>query len=136
MARTVDAHISEPPSAISSLSTDVITACLTDIKLTELATRAGSKGSTASGLPVMTEQKPQLLVQTFPKIMKVAVPSPQHSPMFGQLPLSQMVCSLWSDTILRTFLNASPVGSLTLNHLGFGTRCFGSEFTIVVSVID
>jgi hypothetical protein len=51
---------------------------------------------------VATEQNPQLRVQMLPRIMKVAVPSPQHSPMFGQLPLWQMVCSLCSPTISRT----------------------------------
>ena len=40
-----------------------------------------------------TAQKPQLRVQTLPKIIKVAVPDPQHSPIFGQFPLSQMVCN-------------------------------------------
>ncbi|MFT6971938.1 MAG: hypothetical protein ACJAXX_002513, partial [Roseivirga sp.] len=38
-----------------------------------------------------TAQKEQLLVHTLPKIIKVAVPAPQHSPMLGQLPLSQIV---------------------------------------------
>src|SRR6185437_15810591 len=83
------------------------------------ATRCGSSQSTGSGLPVATAQKPQLRVQTFPRIIKVAVPSPQHSPIFGQLPLSQMVCSLWVSTRPRTCLYFSPIGSLTLNQLGF-----------------
>ena len=52
-------------------------------------------------------------------------PSPQHSPMLGQCPLSQMVCNLCSDTMLRTSLYASPVGSLTRNHLGLSTRALG-----------
>ena len=38
-----------------------------------------------------TAQKPQLRVQILPRIINVAVPAPQHSPIFGQLPLSQMV---------------------------------------------
>ena len=60
-------------------------------RFTLSATRSGSFKSTAFGRPVLTAQKPQDLVQIFPKIIKVAVPSPQHSPMFGQLPLSQIV---------------------------------------------
>ena len=91
MARTVWAQISAPPSGKSSRSTDVMTACFTPMSLTEFATRPGSKTSTSSGLPVTTLQKPQLRVQMLPKIMNVAVPSPQHSPMLGQCPLSQIV---------------------------------------------
>ena len=102
MARTVCAQISAPPSDRSSRSTEVMTACLTPISLTLLATRPGSKGSTSSGRPVDTLQKPQERVQTLPRIMNVAVPSPQHSPMLGQFPLSQMVWSLCSLTRLRT----------------------------------
>ena len=30
-------------------------------------------------------------IEDDPRIIKVAVPAPQHSPMLGQLPLSQMV---------------------------------------------
>jgi hypothetical protein len=36
------------------------------------------------GFPVFTLQKPQRRVQVSPRIMKVAVPRSQHSPMFGQ----------------------------------------------------
>ena len=42
--------------------------------------------------PTCTLQKPQRRVQTSPRIMKVAVPRSQHSPMFGQLASSQTVC--------------------------------------------
>ncbi len=55
---------------------------------------AGSSGSFQVGLPVLTLQKPQRRVQVSPRIMKVAVPRSQHSPMFGQLASSQTVCSL------------------------------------------
>ena len=89
-ARIVSTHISAPPSFKSSLSTHVITQCFTRISFTLLATRNGSIGSTASGLPVATAQNPQERVQIFPSIINVAVPAPQHSPMLGQLPLSQM----------------------------------------------
>ena len=113
-----------------------MTACLTPISFTEFATLPGSYTSTSSGLPVLTLQKPQLLVQMLPRIMNVAVPSPQHSPMLGQCPLSQMVCSLCSDTMLRTSLYASPVGSLTRNHLGLGALALGDELLEEGGVAD
>src|SRR6185503_13237834 len=82
------------------------------------ATRCGSSQSTASGRPVATAQNPQLRVHTLPRIMKVAVPAPQHSPILGQLPLSQMVCSLCLDTMFLTFRYSSPMGSFTLSQSG------------------
>jgi hypothetical protein len=57
------------------------------------ASRAGSVGSGGWGLPVATEQNPQLRVQTLPRIRTVAVPRPQHSPRFGQLAFVQIVSS-------------------------------------------
>src|SRR5690606_38272162 len=116
---TVSTQIIEPPSFKSSLSTDVMTQCLTFINLTELATLSGSCISTGNGLPVFTAQNPQERVQMFPKIINVAVPAPQHSPILGQLPLSQMVCSLCSETICRTLVYSFPVGSFTFNQEGF-----------------
>src|SRR5450432_3635303 len=93
------------------------------------ATRCGSSQSIASGLPVATAQKPQLLVHVLPKIIKVAVPAPQHSPMLGQLPLSQIVCSLCSLTIFLTLRYSSPIGNLTRNQSGFVRRTpFGVIF--------
>jgi hypothetical protein len=43
-------------------------------------------------LPLGTAQNPQARVQMSPKIMKVAVPCSQHSPMLGQRALSHTVC--------------------------------------------
>ena len=57
------------------------------------ATRAGSSGSFQVGLPVLTLQNPQRRVQVSPRIMNVAVPRCQHSPMFGQAASWQTVCS-------------------------------------------
>ena len=91
IALTVSAHIIEPPSLTSSRSTEVITACFTCINFTDRATLSGSDQSIGKGLPVATAQKPHDLVQIFPKIINVAVPAPQHSPILGQFPLSQMV---------------------------------------------
>jgi aspartate carbamoyltransferase catalytic subunit len=44
-----------------------------------------------AGLPEGTAQKPQARVQMSPRIMKVAVPCSQHSPMLGQRADSQTV---------------------------------------------
>src|ERR1700760_4976322 len=104
------------------------------------ATRCGSSQSTGSGRPVATAQNVQLRVQTLPRIIKVAVPAPQHSPMFGQLPLWQIVCSLYSSTIALTFAYSLPIGNFTLNQSGLGVRCLldsagiiGSSIIVVLS---
>ena len=70
------------------------------MSLIERATFSGSSQSTVSGRPVFTPQKPQERVHIFPKIIIVAVPSPQHSPILGQLPEVQMVLSLYLSTRL------------------------------------
>jgi len=54
---------------------------------------SGSSASSGSGRPCATSQKVQRRVQRSPMIMKVAVPLPKHSPMFGQLASSHTVCS-------------------------------------------
>src|SRR5688500_19362631 len=112
-------QMTDPPSLISSRSTDVITACFTFIRRIASATLCGSSQSTGNGRPVATAQNPQLRVQILPSIIKVAVPAPQHSPIFGQLPLSQMVCSLCLSTKFLTCLYPSPIGNFTLNQFGF-----------------
>ena len=78
----------------------------TIINFTDFATLSGSPTSTASGLPVITLQNPQERVHILPKIIKVAVPAPQHSPILGQCPLSQMVCNLLPFT--RDFTSYRP----------------------------
>ena len=85
----------------------------------ERATFSGSSQSTVSGRPVFTPQNPQERVQIFPKIIKVAVPSPQHSPILGQLPEVQIVCKSYLSTRPLSSVYFLPVGSLTLSHLGF-----------------
>src|SRR5436853_6571100 len=92
------------------------------------ATRCGSSQSIGSGLPVATAQNPHERVQMFPSIMNVAVPAPQHSPILGQLPLSQIVCNLFSETSCRTFLYSSPIGNFTFNQSGFFMRSAVSDF--------
>src|SRR5574343_1426306 len=60
---------------------------------------AGSSGSGGRGLPWPTSQNGQRRVHRSPRIMKVAVPRPKHSPMFGQVASSQTVCSLRSRSM-------------------------------------
>jgi hypothetical protein len=58
-----------------------------------LPTLTGSSASGGFGVPCVTLQYPHDRVQVSPRIMKVAVPWFQHSPMFGQLASSQTVWS-------------------------------------------
>ena len=90
------------------------------IILIDLATFSGSSQSTVSGRPVLTPQNPQDRVHTFPKIINVAVPSPQHSPMLGQLPDVQIVFRLYLSTRPLSSVYFLPVGSFTRSHLGLG----------------
>jgi hypothetical protein len=59
----------------------------------DCASLSGSSQSTGRGLPLGTEQNLHRLVHIFPRIIKVAVPWFQHSPILGQFPLVQMVCN-------------------------------------------
>ena len=79
-----------------------MTAWRRPIRLTDWATRSGSSGSSWVGLPVLTLQKPQRRVQVSPRIMNVAVPRCQQSPMFGQAASWQTVCSPSSSIIRRS----------------------------------
>ena len=79
IAPMVCAMAPAPPSARSSRATQVTTACPSPIRSTARATRSGSSGDSGSGWRVSTWQKPQARVQRSPLIMKVAVPSAQHS---------------------------------------------------------
>src|SRR5690554_7426651 len=101
-ALTVSAQMIDPPSFKSSRSTLVSTCALPIFNLIERATFSGSSHSTVSGRPVFTPQKPHERVQILPKIIKVAVPSPQHSPIFGQLPEVQIVLRLYLSTKPRS----------------------------------
>ncbi|KQB41648.1 hypothetical protein RC62_3994 [Flavobacterium aquidurense] len=62
--------------------------------------------------------------------MKVAVPSPQHSPILGQLPEVQMVFKLYLSTKPRSSVYFCPIGSLTFNHLGFPSGTFSMTVSI------
>ncbi len=70
-----------------------------------------------------------------PKIIKVAVPSVQHSPMFGQLPEVQMVCSLYWSTKPRNSVYFLPVGNFTLSHFGLGAGlAIGVSISLIIQV--
>src|SRR5690554_93484 len=133
MAFTVSAQMIEPISCKSSRSTEVITACFICIILIERATFSGSSQETCSGRPVLTPQNPQERVQIFPKIIKVAVPSVQHSPIFGQLPEVQMVFKLYLLTRFLKSVYFFPLGNFTRSHFGFG-GCFSCLDSVVFMV--
>jgi hypothetical protein len=90
---------------------------------------SGSSQSTVSGLPVFYTTKPQERVQVFPKIIKVAVPSPQHSPILGQL----LMRKSYSNYIYQLSYEAQcfPIGNFTFNHFGFAT---GKVFSKTASI--
>ena len=91
-----------PRSGRSSRSTLVITAWRSPILLTDWATRSGSSGSLWVGLPVFTLQNPHRRVQVSPRIMNVAVPRSQQSPMFGQAASWHTECRPSSSIIRRS----------------------------------
>ena len=125
-----------PISFKSSRSTLVKTACLIPIILIERATFSGSSQSTVSGLPVFTPQNPQERVQMFPKIINVAVPSPQHSPILGQLPEVQIVFRLYLSTKPLNSVYFLPVGNFTRNHLGLACLSGNIFEAVLVSICD
>ena len=63
-------------------------------------------------------QKPQFRVQTLPRTMKVAVPSAQHSPWFGQRASSQTVCRASARISRLTDAYVSPTPMRTFSHSG------------------
>src|ERR1700722_15279772 len=113
------------------------------MRATASATRKGSSSSGgAAGLPLGTAQNPQARVQIFPKIMKVAVPCSQHSPMFGQRALSHTVFN--SSVRIRRFKSwyLGPLKNLTRSHSGLGCAagsidapggCAGTEFEMMLN---
>ena len=79
----VAAHTFAPPSGKSSRATEVSTQCFSPILATASATLGGSAKSSSVGFPVCTAQNEHARVQIFPRIINVAVPRDQHSPMLG-----------------------------------------------------
>jgi hypothetical protein len=96
--------------------------------------RIGSLGSGGSGLPKETEQNPQFLVQTFPRISTVAVPLSQHSPRFGQFALLHIVSRDKELKTFSVFLKLSPAGKGRLNQVG-KLRFLEFLFCVVCCVI-
>jgi hypothetical protein len=96
ICRTTPTNALAPLSGRSSRSTLVMTAWRSPIRATWRATRAGSSGSFHVGLPVLTWQKPHRRVHVSPRIMNVAVPRSQQSPMFGHAASWQTVWRLSS----------------------------------------
>jgi hypothetical protein len=70
------------------------------------------------GLPVETEQNLQARVHTEPISIRVAVPRPQHSAMFGHFDSAQTVDSLCVCTISRSSSYFAPAGNFTRSHGG------------------
>src|SRR3546814_2913607 len=62
------------------------------------------------GRPWATSQKLQRRVQTSPRIMKVAVPWPKHSWMFGQLASSHTVTRRLARSFSLSFATEFPDG--------------------------
>lgn len=78
----------------------------------------GSAWSTVPGQPVFTLQYEQARVQVSPRIINVAVPRSQHSPMFGHAASSQTVFRLAPLIFLRISRKFSLPGAFTLNQSG------------------
>ncbi len=87
-----------------------------------LADAAGLVGSTSVGRPVAIWQNPQERVQTSPRIIRVAVPAAQHSPMLGHLADWQTVCRLWLVDHGLHVLVAGPAGQLARSQSGLRRR--------------
>ena len=82
----------------------------------------GSLGSSATGWLVSTRQKPHARVHDAPLIMKVAVPSAQHSDRFGQPASSQTVTSPSSRIVWRS--PRTPRSCFTCAAQPLGLACF------------
>src|SRR5579863_616088 len=117
----VRAKMLAPPSGWSSRFTEATTAYRNPMRATASATRNGSSSSGGpAGLPEGTAQKPQALVQISPKIMNVAVPCSQHSPILGQRALSQTVCKSRVRMMRFRSWYRSPPKNFTRSHSGRG----------------
>ena len=88
------------------------------MRATASATCSGSSASSASGRLVSMRQKPHALVQRSPLIMNVAVPSAQHSNMFGQPASSQTVTRESSRIVERSLTISGPIRACALAHSG------------------
>ena len=108
-----------PPSSRSSLSTEVITTCNNFKSLMLCAIFLGSRRSKDFGIPVLTLQKAQALVQVSPIIINVACFLLQHSLIFGQEASSQTVIRLFFFKIFLVSIYPWEWVAFTLIHAGF-----------------
>ena len=122
--RMVSAQTAAPPSGSSSRLTLVRTTWCSFMIRTASPTRWGSSRSSVSGRPVAILQNPHERVQTLPRIINVAVPWAQHSPMFGHLADWQTVCRRWPLTRSTRREYSAPWGIFILSQLGL--RCWGA----------
>src|SRR4051812_677950 len=122
-----------PPSLRSSRSTLVITT-YDKLSLEIVSARCfGSSASGASGRPCATSQNGQRRVQISPRIMKVAVPLPKHSAMFGQEASSQTVCSFCRRRMsLISWKREFGLAARTRIHDGFGSVLARGTMRIVL----
>src|ERR1700733_9797668 len=105
-----------------------MTTCARPSRTTASATRAGSSAWTTSVFPFGTEQNPHGRVQTFPRIMNVAVRCDQHSVRLGHLALSHTV-SRRRSSITWLVKNMPGAGSGRFSHGGKRRRGEGAEGT-------
>src|SRR4051812_6298749 len=121
-----------PPSFKSSRSTLVTTTYESLSRATVPARCSGSCTSGASGRPWATSQKGQRRVQMSPRIMKVAVPLPKHSAIFGQDASSHTVWRLRARrTCLTSWNLESGMATRTRIHAGFAS---GARGTILIGI--
>ena len=120
------AKCSAPPSRRSSRSTLVITTYFSAISAMVSARWRGSSTSGGSGVPWPTSQNGQRRVHRSPRIMKVAVPWPKHSPRLGHEASSHTVCSLASRRMPFSRPTFGRLGDLARIHDGRRMRGCGT----------
>ena len=128
-ARMQAAKCPAPPSRRSSRSTLVITTYWRPSSATVSARWRASCGSGGCGRPWATSQKGQRRVHRSPSTMKVAVPLPKHSPMFGHEASSQTVCRRASRSTCLTSRKRSPCETRTRIQAGFAKA--GAASTVI-----
>ena len=124
-----------PPSRRSSRSTEVITTYFRPMSAMVAASLSGSAASGGLGRPWATSQNEQRRVQTSPRIMKVAVPWPKHSWMFGQLASSHTVTRRFSRSLAFSAATAPLDGMRTRIHdglrsTGTSANCTGERLIL------
>ena len=88
---------------------------------------AARSASGGCGRPCATSQNGQRRVHRSPRIMKVAVPLPKHSPMLGQDASSHTVCRLCSRRACLISLKRRLLAARTRIQSGFFSRSCGHD---------